>query len=69
MLSLQKEHGSGEGFKDCKHVALQNDVWKIIPSLGGGGRQQVDIGGNVEAGSHGCLHWQSMGEGEDGWSC
>lgn len=32
VLSFQKEHGSGEGFKDCKHVALQNDVWKIIPS-------------------------------------
>lgn len=29
----------------------------------------MDIGGNVEAGNHGHLHWQSVGEGEDGWLC
>ena len=63
MLSFQKEHGSGEGFKDCKHAALQSGAWKIIPSLGGSGRQQVDTGGNLEAGNHGQLHWQRGGGG------
>lgn len=69
MLSFQKEHGSGEGFKGCKRVALQIDVWNRIPSLGGGGSQEVDIEWNVEAGNRGRLHWQSVGEGDDGWLC
>lgn len=64
-----KKFSSGEDFKDCKHVALQNGVWKTIPPLGGDERQQGDTGGNVEAGSHGFLHWQSVREGEYGCIC
>lgn len=39
------------------------------PPLGGDERQQGDTGGNVEAGSHGFLHWQSVREGEYGCIC
>lgn len=29
----------------------------------------MDVGRSVEAGNHGCLHWQSVGEGKAGWLC